>query len=82
MFSPATIASSTTMPSAMMNANIEIMLIEMSNMGRNSIAPRNEVGMPTVTQNASRSSRKSPSTTSTMQRPRNPLRRSSSRRCR
>ena len=56
-------------PSVTMNANSEIMLIDTSVAGRNSIAPRNEIGMPRVTQNASRISRNSPRQSSTSIRP-------------
>ncbi len=73
MFSPATMASSTTMPSAMMNANNEIMLIDTPMPGSSRKAPRKAVGMPAVTQNASLSSRNRLSATSTSNSPRAPF---------
>ncbi len=82
MFSPATIASSTTMPSAMMKAKSEIMLIVTPKNGRNRNAPRKETGIPSVTQKATRTSRKSPSRTSTRTSPRPPFLRSRVRRWR
>ena len=80
MFSPTMMASSTTMPSAMMKANIEIMLMDTPTSGRNSIAPRKAVGMPSVTQKARRASRNSPSSTSTSTSPIQAFLSSSSRR--
>ena len=47
-------ASSTTIPSTTMNANSEIMLIDTSSVGIIQNVPRNEIGMPRLTQNASR----------------------------
>ena len=69
MFSPTTIASSTTMPSTRMNANSDIMLIETSNTGISAIEPRKDTGMPSVTHSASRRRRNSASTTNTIAKP-------------
>ena len=52
-----------------MNAKSEMMLIETSSAGRKKSAPRNDTGMPIVTQNATLSSRKRPSTISTSSKP-------------
>ncbi|GIT05259.1 MAG: hypothetical protein CM1200mP29_06700 [Verrucomicrobiota bacterium] len=54
MFSPMRMASSTTMPSTTINANSEIMLIDTSSEGISQNVPRNEIGMPRLTQKASR----------------------------
>ena len=59
-FSPTIIASSTTIPSARMNANRESMLIEASRPGISSSAPRNDIGMPSITHMASLICRNSP----------------------
>ena len=67
--SPTTIASSTTMPSVTMNANVVTMLIEISAGPRISSAPRNEIGMPSATQNASRKSMNTARITTTSTRP-------------
>ena len=48
-----------------MNENRDIMLIDTSKTGITAIAPRNEIGMPIVTQNASRSRMNNASTTKT-----------------
>ena len=69
MFSPTTMASSTTMPSTKMNANSEIILIDWSNSPMQAIAPRNEIGMPRVTQNANRMRRNRVNTTKTSTKP-------------
>jgi len=53
MFSPTTIASSTTMPRTSKNTNSEIMFKETPVNGRTAMAPRNATGMPTATQMAS-----------------------------
>ena len=82
MFSPTTIASSTTIPSATINANIEIMLIVTSIDGRNRKQPMNEIGIPIVTQNASLNSRNSPNITMTRASPRAAFFRSNPSRCR
>ena len=58
MFSPTTIASSTTIPMATRNPNIEIMLILTPTSGRNINPPINEIAIPIITQKASRISRK------------------------
>ena len=76
------IASSTTIPSTTMNANSEIRLTETSFQGMKITAPRNEIGMPSDTQPARRSLKKSDSTSSTSAKPARPLRVSSSRRLR
>ena len=76
--SPTTMASSTTMPSVTMNAKRLIMLIDTSAVGRKSIEPAKLIGMPKVTQKASRGARKSPSTKSTSTRPIRALRSSRS----
>ncbi len=60
-FSPITIASSTTIPSTVMKANREIMLMDTSNLGRTKIPAAKEIGMPKVTQKASRRFKKTPS---------------------
>ena len=57
-----------------MNANREMTLTETSSPGIRAMAPRNEMGIPRLTQNASRSSRKSASTTKTSRNPVAPLR--------
>jgi len=57
-----------------MNAKSEIMLIDTPSIGMKSRVPRKLMGIPIVTQNASRSSRKMPSTMSTRIRPRYALR--------
>ena len=74
MFSPTTMASSTTIPSTRTNANSEIMLTETPKAGISAMAPRNESGIPRLTQKASRSSRKSASATNTSTNPVAPLR--------
>ena len=58
MFSPTTIASSTTIPSTTMKAKSEIMFTDAPKKGIRKSAPRNEVGIPQATQNATRTSRK------------------------
>ena len=83
MLSPTMTASSTTMPSTRMNAKSDTALSETSSVGISAIAPRNEIGMPRLTQKATRSSRKSASTTRTSANPAAPLRSmSASRSCR
>ena len=69
MFSPTTIASSTTMPSTMINANSVIMLTDTPSVGISISAPMNEIGMPIVTQKATRSSRNRPRQIMTSARP-------------
>ncbi len=54
MFSPTTMASSTTMPSDTMNANSEIMFSDTPNWGRAQNAPRKLMAMPRLTHSASR----------------------------
>ncbi len=55
--SPTIIASSTTMPRVMMNANSVTMLIDNPSEPNSKNAPRNDAGMPNATQNARRISR-------------------------
>ena len=74
MFSPIRMASSTTIPSTTMNAKSEIMLIETSSPGISQNVPRNEIGMPRLTQNARRNLRNRASTMNTRQNPVTPLR--------
>ena len=81
MFSPATIASSTTMPSARMKANRLTMLMETPSTGMKMKVPMNATGMPIVTQNASLNSRNRLSSTSTRHRPMKPFFSSRSMRC-
>ena len=69
IFSPAIMASSTTIPSAIIKANIEIILMDTSAAGINSKAPKNAVGIPIVTQKARRYSRNRLSNTRTSTRP-------------
>ena len=57
-----------------MNANSEIMLIDTSSAGISQNVPRNEIGMPRLTQNASRKRRNNASTINTRQNPVSPLR--------
>ena len=57
-----------------MNANSEMTFTETSSPGIRAIAPRNEIGMPRLTQKASRSSRNSASTMKTRANPVAPLR--------
>jgi len=57
-FSPTTIASSTTMPSTTMKANIEIMFSEAPQAGMIQNPPMKEIGMPMATQKARRGCRK------------------------
>ena len=57
------------MPSVMMNAKSEIMLIDTSATGKNNNEPENEIGMPSVTQNARRPSRNKPSVNKTRIKP-------------
>ena len=57
-----------------MNANSEIMLIDTSSVGISQNVPRNEIGMPRLTQNASRKRRNNASTMNTRQNPVRPLR--------
>jgi len=70
MFSPTTIASSTTSPSAIMKAKSEIMFSEMSNLGISQKAPKNDISIPIVVQNASRILRNSVRHIKTSVRPR------------
>ena len=70
MFSPTTIASSTTIPSTRMKVNSEIILMETSKIGRSQNPPINEIGMPNETQPASFGLRNKASTTSTNDKPR------------
>ena len=48
-----------------MKENSEIMLMETPNIGINAMAPRNEIGIPRVIQNASRRRKNRASTTKT-----------------
>ena len=82
MSSPTTTASSTTMPSVMMNPKSEIMLMVPPMSGRRTSEPMMETGMPMAVQNATRSSRRRPSAMSTNTSPAAPLTRRSSRRSR
>ena len=74
MFSPMMMASSTTMPSTMMKANVETTLAVTSRLGISMIMPRKEMGIPRLTQNARRSSRNSASITNTSAKPMAPFR--------
>ena len=74
MFSPTMMASSTTMPSTRRNAKLETMFVDTPSPGINAIAPRNAIGIPRLTQRASRISRNNVSTTRTSTRPAAPLR--------
>ena len=74
MFSPTMMASSTTMPSTRTKPNSDSTLIETSTPGISARAPRNEIGIPRLTQNARRSSRNSASTRNTSANPATPLR--------
>ena len=69
MFSPMTIASSTTIPRISMNAKREIMLIDISNTGRSHSPVAKEMGIPIVTQKASLTLRKSERSITTRMRP-------------
>ena len=62
------------MPSTVTNANSDIMLMEMSRLGINAIAPRKEIGIPRLTQSARRNSKKRASATKTSTNPVAPLR--------
>ncbi len=62
-------ASSTTMPSVRMNANIEIMFSVTSISGRIANEPMNTTGMETATQKARRGLRNTPSSMITSSRP-------------
>lgn len=68
------IASSTMIPMVRMKPNNEIMLIEAPMNGINRNAPRIDTGIPSVTQNASRGSRKRPSRSRTSTNPRTAFR--------
>ena len=68
------IASSTTIPSTRVKANSEMTLADTSSDGIIAMAPRNEIGMPRLTQKASRSSRNSVSTMKTSTNPLAPVR--------
>ena len=81
MFSPTTTASSTTMPSTMINANREIMLILTPKGAKRSKAPRKEIGTPMATQVARRKSSMITKKRNTMANPRMPLRTSRLNRC-
>ena len=74
MFSPIRMASSTTIPSTTMKANSEIMLIDTSSDGISQNVPRNEIGMPRLTQKAKRKRRNNASTMNTRQNPVTPFR--------
>ena len=74
MFSPTMMASSTTMPSTVTNANNDMMLMETSRLGIKAIAPRNETGIPRLTQSARRRSRKRASAMKTSANPVAPVR--------
>ena len=53
----------------MIKANIDIILSDTPTQGRNSMAPKNAVGMPSVTQKASRASKNSAIKISTSAKP-------------
>ena len=74
MFSPTTMASSTTIPNTRMKAKMDKTLMETSNVGINQIAPRNEIGIPRLVQNANRRSRNRASEIKTSTKPPSPLR--------
>ena len=74
MFSPTTMASSTTMPSTTMKAKREIRLIVTSKVGISRMAPRKETGIPRATQPASLRRRKRARTRNTSTNPVRPLR--------
>ena len=52
MFSPTTIASSTTIPRTKIKANNEIMFILVSKIGINIMPPAKLIGIPIIIQNA------------------------------
>ena len=74
MFSPTTTASSTTIPSTMIRANRETMLILTPRKSKNRKAPRKEIGTPMATQIASRRSSITTRNRNTSAKPRVPLR--------
>ena len=69
IFSPMTMASSTTMPSTIISAKSEIMFIDTSKSGKSHNPARKEIGIPRVTQKASCRFKKSPSRMLTRIRP-------------
>ncbi len=73
MFSPTTIASSTTIPSERIKAKSETIFNETSNTGISQKAPRKDIGMPIVVQKARRISRKSVRQINTRARPMYPF---------
>ena len=73
MFSPTTIASSTTIPMARMKAKSDIRLIDTPSADITAKVPTKDTAIPTATQKASRISRKSVSASSTSASPRNPF---------
>ena len=72
-FSATTMASSTTMPTARMNANSEIVLMDTSKARAPARAPRKEMPIPAATHTASRISRNSASAVRTSSSPRAPF---------
>ncbi len=68
-FSPTTMASSTTMPNTIIKANREIMFMDTSNLGKSISPAMKEMGIPRVTQKASRTLRNSPRRMLTRTRP-------------
>ena len=77
-FSPTTIASSTTIPSVMMNANSVIMFTVAPSPGISRKAPKNATGSPAAVQTASRLDRVKKSTRKISASPCRPLRTSNS----
>ena len=69
IFSPMIMASSTTIPRTMIKAKSDIMFMDTSRCGRIASPVRNDIGMPRVTQKASRMSRKRARRTNTSPRP-------------
>ena len=73
MFSPTTIASSTTIPRTRMNEYTVTILSDVPCSGMRAIAPKNVTGIPSVTQKASRGRKNSAKTTKTSSRPVSPF---------
>ena len=69
MFSPVTMASSTTMPSTRMKANRLMMLMVTPSQGSRASAPAKVMGMPTHTQTATEKRRNRASSTNTSRPP-------------
>ena len=81
MFSPTTTASSTTIPSTMIRANSEIMLMLTPKGAKKSKAPRKEIGTPMATHVARRKSSMMTKNRNTMAKPSTPLRTRRLKRC-